>query len=115
MHVKRVVNAQKFSPEKMQKVNLFETANFFCDIYCLEPGQSQSPHAHAGADKMYFVLEGEISVQIGAEDSPLRSGEMVLAPSGAVHGIKNTNEQRTVVLVTMAPNPNRKNTSGGGA
>lgn len=54
MHVKRVVNAQKFSPEKMQKVNLFETANFF-------------------------------------------------------------NEQRAVVLVTMAPNPNSKNTSGGGA
>ena len=46
----------RFSNEKLQKVNLFETAQMFCDVYCLEPGQEQKPHEHAGATKFYYVL-----------------------------------------------------------
>ncbi|MFT5475087.1 MAG: hypothetical protein ACI8Y8_000416, partial [Planctomycetota bacterium] len=34
--------SRRFRPEKMQKVNLFETDQMFCDIYCLEPGQAQA-------------------------------------------------------------------------
>ncbi|TDI94531.1 MAG: cupin domain-containing protein, partial [Caldithrix sp.] len=38
-YFKNIPSRVRFSIEKMQKVNLFETRNFFCDIYCLEPGQ----------------------------------------------------------------------------
>ena len=47
-----------FNEQKMQKVNLFETERMFCDLYCFEPGQEQKTHTHAGADKIYYVLEG---------------------------------------------------------
>ena len=49
----------RFSPEKMQKVNLFETADLFCDVYSLEPGQGQKPHTHPDATKFYYVLQGQ--------------------------------------------------------
>jgi len=47
--VKRI-DVRRFDAAKMQKLNLFETPRFFCDVYCLLPGQGQKPHAHAAAE-----------------------------------------------------------------
>jgi oxalate decarboxylase/phosphoglucose isomerase-like protein (cupin superfamily) len=55
---------RRFDAAKMQKLNLFQTERFFCDVYCLEPGQAQKQHAHAGNDKVYAVLEGTVIAQI---------------------------------------------------
>jgi quercetin dioxygenase-like cupin family protein len=94
-----------FASEKLHKINLFETERFFLDVYCLEPGQSQKAHAHAGSDKVYAVLEGAIVAQVGPEEQELRAGEAVLAPAGAEHGIMNRSGARAAVLVFMAPKP----------
>ena len=91
----------------MQKVNLFETERMFADIYCLEPGQEQKRHAHAGADKVYFVLEGTGRFHIGGEERDLGANEIVLAPADVEHGVRNGSEARLVLLVFMAPNPNK--------
>ena len=48
MQVVELSRLRAFDPTKMRKSNAFETRNFFCDLYCLEPGQSQAPHAHDG-------------------------------------------------------------------
>ena len=58
MDVRHTASCKAFNTEKMNKVNLFETDRMFCDLYCFEPGQQQKVHAHAGADKVYYVLEG---------------------------------------------------------
>jgi quercetin dioxygenase-like cupin family protein len=107
MEAKRVKSAQRFLPEKMQKVNLFETERMFADIYCLEPGQEQKRHAHAGADKIYFVLEGTGRFHIGGEERELGADEIVLAPADVEHGVRNESASRLVLLVFMAPNPNK--------
>jgi mannose-6-phosphate isomerase-like protein (cupin superfamily) len=91
----------------MQKVNLFETDRMFTDIYCLEPGQEQNAHAHAGADKVYFVLEGTGRFRVGDEESDLGPNRIVLAPAGVEHGVANSSAGRLTLLVFMAPNPNR--------
>lgn len=101
-----VLSAKRFAEEKMQKVSLFDTANCFCDLYCLKPGQSQKPHSHSGADKIYYVLEGEATIQIGDEEQVLGSGRIVLAPSEVIHGVRNASSQSLSLLVFMAPNPN---------
>ncbi|HSE37465.1 MAG TPA: cupin domain-containing protein [Blastocatellia bacterium] len=90
----------------MQKVNLFETERMFADIYCLEPGQEQKRHAHAAADKIYFVIEGTGRFQIGGEERDLGPDQIVLAPAHVEHGVRNDSQSRLVVLVFMAPNPN---------
>jgi quercetin dioxygenase-like cupin family protein len=103
-----VLSLARFSPEKLQKINLFETPNFFCDIYCLEPGQEQKPHTHADADKIYFVLEGAVTIRVGAEERVVGKNQICLATAGEQHGVKNASNDRVVLLVVMAPNPNVK-------
>jgi mannose-6-phosphate isomerase-like protein (cupin superfamily) len=108
MDRKKVDELKRFGADKMTKVNLFETEHFFCDIYCLEPGQNQKVHSHEGADKIYFVLEGEGTFQIGEERETLGEGNCILARSGLAHGVENSSNGRLVLLVFMAPNPNLK-------
>lgn len=97
--------AWAFSPEKMKKVGLFETARFFLDLYCLEPGQAQKPHAHEGCDKVYLVTQGRARVRVGDEERTLAAGEAVMAASGEIHGLTNDSSERAVVLTLMAPPP----------
>jgi mannose-6-phosphate isomerase-like protein (cupin superfamily) len=99
------LDVRRFDAAKMQKLNLFETPRFFCDVYCLEPGQAQKPHRHDDADKVYAVLEGAVVVRIGAETAPLAPGEAALAPAGLDHGVENPGPARAALLVFMAPRP----------
>ena len=103
--VRRVASCKAFNPEKMNKVNLFETDRMFCDLYCFEPGQQQKVHAHAGSDKVYFVLEGCGTIHLGGESEELEAGSTVVAASGVDHGVTNTSSDRLVLLVYMAPKP----------
>src|SRR3954468_7225009 len=96
---------RKFEPAKMVKLNLFETERFFCDVYCLEPGQSQKQHAHMLNDKVYAVLEGTVVAQVAGEERELTAGEAVLVPAAAEHGVVNRSGKRVALLVFMAPHP----------
>ena len=107
MEARNVKSARRFSTEKMQKVNLFDTERMFADVYCLEPGQEQKRHAHSGADKIYFVLEGTGSFHIGDDERQLAPDQIVLAPADVEHGVRNHSDNRLVLLVFMAPNPNK--------
>lgn len=100
--------AFRFAADKLQKHNLFETANMFCDVYCLEPGQAQKPHAHTGATKFYFVLEGRVRATLGSETRELGPGELAWSAPGESHGVENASNERAVLLVVMSPNPNSK-------
>ena len=105
MKVIALSDFQQFSQEKMKKNNLFETPRFFCDIYCFEPGQEQKGHIHGEQDKVYIVLEGEGTFQVGAEKRVLGSGQGSMAAAGEEHGVKNHTSQRLKVLVFVSPNP----------
>ncbi|MCP9471287.1 MAG: cupin domain-containing protein [Nitrospira sp.] len=96
---------QQFSGEKMKKNNIFETKRLFCDIYCFEPGQEQKGHTHGEQDKIYFVLEGEGTFQVGADRRVLGEGQGTIAPAGKEHGVVNHTGKRLRVLVFVAPNP----------
>jgi mannose-6-phosphate isomerase-like protein (cupin superfamily) len=99
------LSVRRFAPEGLQKLNLFQTARFFADIYCLEPEQEQKPHAHEGADKVYIVLEGRARVRVGEEERDLGPNQAVLAPGGQPHGVRNPGPERLTLLVFMAPVP----------
>ena len=97
--------ARRFDPAKLQKRNLFETEQMFCDVYCLEPGQTQAPHGHAGATKFYYVLEGTGRFSLGEETRDLGPGGLAWAAPGEPHGVTNASRERLVLLVAMAPHP----------
>ena len=105
MKVLNVLESIEFSSEKMKKIGLFDTDNFFCDIYCLESGQFQKVHSHEGSDKVYMVLEGKGKITVGSEEKELSANDITLAPSGEDHGVVNDSEGKLVLLVFMSPKP----------
>ncbi len=107
MDVVDVVAIQRFAAAKMQKVNLFETSRMFCDVYCFEPGQTQSLHGHADSDKVYVVLSGRGHISVGEERRELHANEATLAPAGVEHGVENDFGERLTLLVFMAPHPGK--------
>ena len=95
----------QFSSGKMNKFNLFQSPSMFCDVYCLEPGQSQKNHSHADNDKIYHVLAGTCRVRIDDQTRTLAAGQTAVAPRGLLHGVCNDSGQRATLLVVMAPHP----------
>jgi mannose-6-phosphate isomerase-like protein (cupin superfamily) len=91
--------------DKLRKVNLFETARFFCDVYVVAPGQTQTPHVHAASDKVYVVLSGRGAVRVGTETHEVREGHAVLCPAGLEHGVEGRGPDDLRLLVFMAPHP----------
>lgn len=105
MDKKSVNSAVRFSSEKMQKVPLYGSPHYFCDLYCLEPGQEQRIHSHSESDKIYFVLEGQGRFHIAGEEETLGPGQIVIARPGEDHGVVNQASSNLVLLVFMTPRP----------
>lgn len=93
------------APDRLRKVNLFQTARFFLDVYVLAPGQSQTPHVHDGSDKVYAVLSGAGVVEVAGVPHAVRAGHAVCCPAGASHGVANPGPDDLRLLVFMAPHP----------
>ncbi|HEY6085811.1 MAG TPA: cupin domain-containing protein [Nitrospira sp.] len=105
MNIAKLSDYQVFSHEKMKKNNIFQSPRLFCDVYCFEPGQEQKGHVHGDQDKVYVVLEGRGTFQVGSDRQVLTAGQTTFAPAGEEHGVKNDSGQRLRVLVFVAPNP----------
>jgi mannose-6-phosphate isomerase-like protein (cupin superfamily) len=105
MKIVKLNDIIEFSPDKLKKISLFDTDNFFCDIYCLEPDQSQKVHSHSDSDKVYYVLQGRGMVTVGTEKKELGPDEITIAPAGEDHGVFNHTQDKLVMLVFMAPKP----------
>jgi quercetin dioxygenase-like cupin family protein len=56
-------------------------------------------HYHRRATELYYVLEGEGTVELDGVEHPVRTGSLVHIPPGVVHGARG----RMRVLVTGIP------------
>jgi quercetin dioxygenase-like cupin family protein len=95
------------SHEKFYKTTLWQGDLMMVGLNCLEPGQTQSIHAHDGAEKFYFVLEGSGSFTVGEEETEAETGALVVAPPGIPHGVTNNGSVRLSLLVVIAPPPGK--------
>lgn len=94
-----------FDPEKMGKSTLFRSDRVLVGLNTFEPGQEHRLHTHAGQDKVYYVLSGSGLFALGQEEIEMETGMMLVAPEGVPHGIRNTSDDRLVVLAVLAPAP----------
>lgn len=90
-------------PEKFYKTTLWQGEYVMVGLNCLDSKQTQKIHAHEGADKFYFVLEGSGHFTVGDLERDATSGELVVAPAGVAHGVTNYGTQRLTLLVAIAP------------
>jgi len=91
--------------DKMGKSTLFESPRLLVGLNAFEPGQSHALHAHAGMDKLYYVVEGEGLFLLEGTELPMRAGDALVAPEGVAHGIRNTSGARLLVMAVLAPSP----------
>lgn len=89
--------------EKFYKTTLWLGDHVMIGLNCLEPEQTQRVHAHDGADKFYFVLEGRGRFLVGDEESEAGVGALIIAPAAVPHGVTNSGSERLSLLVGIAP------------
>jgi len=94
-----------YRDDKMGKSTLFESERMMVGLNAFEPGQAHKQHTHATMDKLYHVLEGTGVCTLGDDEVPFTQGQMVVAPAGVPHGIRNDSTERLLVLAVLAPAP----------
>ena len=92
-------------PDKMGKSTLFQSARLLVGLNAFEPGQSHALHAHEGMDKVYHVVEGSGHFLVEGRELPMAAGDLLVAPSGVPHGVRNSSNGRLLVLLFLAPAP----------
>ncbi|HVG69604.1 MAG TPA: cupin domain-containing protein [Vicinamibacterales bacterium] len=91
--------------DKMGKATLFESGRLLVGLNAFEPGQVHELHSHEGMDKLYYVLEGEGVFLLEGRQLPTTAGDLMVAPEGVPHGIRNSGTGRLLVLAVLAPAP----------
>jgi quercetin dioxygenase-like cupin family protein len=93
------------NPERFFKSTIFQSPRMLLGMDCLEPQQVQTPHRHAGRDKFYYVVEGRGRFTIDEETHEGGPGTVVWAPADTIHSVVNIGDERLVMLIGMAPEP----------
>ena len=94
-----------YSPQKMGKSTIFESPRLLVGLNAFEPGQEHALHAHAGQDKVYHVLEGRGLFLLADRELEMHAGDLLVAPEGVPHGVRNNGPSRLLVLAILAPAP----------
>ena len=95
----------RYSAERMGKSTLFQSPRLLVGLNAFEPGQEHRLHAHQGMDKVYQVVEGHGLFLLEDEELEMSAGDLLVAPDGVPHGVRNTGDGRLLVLAILAPSP----------
>jgi quercetin dioxygenase-like cupin family protein len=81
-----------------------ETGGAYCLLdVSLVPGIGVPRHTHTREDETYYVLSGELKVEVGDQSFLLRPGDSLLAPRNIPHQIKNTGTGENRYLLVFSP------------
>jgi quercetin dioxygenase-like cupin family protein len=103
----RPADHAQYQADRMGKSTLFSSPRVLVGLNAFEPGQAHALHAHAGQDKVYQVLEGSGTFLLDDRELPMRAGDLLVAPEGVPHGVRNDGPGRLLVLAILAPSPTR--------
>ena len=66
------------------------------------PGEGANPHSHSAEEEQFYVLEGDLTFEVGGVEFSVGPGDFVHIPRGTVHSFKAA-ERHARVLATFAP------------
>ena len=69
----------------------------------VSPNNGPPPHVHSREDESFFVLEGEVTFQLGDETIVARPGTFIQGPRGIPHTFRNTGQTPARMLAFVAP------------
>jgi quercetin dioxygenase-like cupin family protein len=77
-------------------------AVFFAEVL-VPPGGGTPQHRHAHEDESFYLLEGEVTLQLGDKTIVAMGGDFVQIPRGVVHAFKSTGAVTAKMLVLNTP------------
>ena len=81
-----------------------DTGGAYCLLdVSLAPGIGVPRHTHTREDETYYVLAGELMVEVGDQSFLLRPGDTLLAPRNIPHQLKNTGTVENRYLLVFSP------------
>jgi len=99
-----VLNLAEFSKEDFIRKPLVQSKGIVCDFVCFEPGQAADMHKHPVQDEIFYVVDGEGVITFeDRNDISVKTGSVVFIPSGLVHGVKTTDSERLILMLTKGP------------
>lgn len=69
----------------------------------MPPGSFEQRHRHAKARQFFYVLEGELTIELEGEMHRLQRGEALQVPRGSAHQVRNDGGMDVRFLVVSSP------------
>ncbi len=69
----------------------------------VSPNNGPPPHVHSREDEFFFVLEGEVTFQVGDKTIVATPGTFIQGPRGIPHTFKNSGKSPARILGYVAP------------
>src|SRR5689334_20933984 len=67
------------------------------------PGGGPPPHIHSREEEGFYVLEGEITFQLGEDRFVAQAGTFANMPVGSLHSFTNASGKSARMLISVAP------------
>ena len=67
------------------------------------PGGGPPPHVHSREEEGFYILEGEITLQVGDKRLVATAGMFANMPVGTLHSFKNESDKLAKMLISVAP------------
>ena len=67
------------------------------------PGGGPPPHIHSREQETFYILEGEITLQLGSERMTVKAGSFANVPTGVLHSFKNESAESAKMLISVMP------------
>src|SRR6266481_3734896 len=67
------------------------------------PGGGPPPHVHSREEEGFYILEGEITLQVGDKRLVAKAGMFANMPVGTPHSFKNESGKPAKMLISIAP------------
>jgi quercetin dioxygenase-like cupin family protein len=67
------------------------------------PGGGPPPHIHSREEESFYILEGEITFQVGDEQIVAQVGTFANMPVGSLHSFKNRTDKPARMIISVAP------------
>jgi len=69
----------------------------------IPPGAGEISHYHDRARQLFYVLSGELRIQLGEQRFRVAMGDSLEIPPGAHHRVRNEGDADATFLVVSAP------------
>jgi mannose-6-phosphate isomerase-like protein (cupin superfamily) len=83
--------------------HLVRTADLSIIEELMPPGTSEVGHLHIRSRQFFYVLEGELTVEVEHQSFVLKAGSGLEVPPGQQHQVFNRSPNPTRMLVTSQP------------